>query len=36
MFLFTLLGRLLYGGDYDKLSQRASKSKRRKSPRRKR
>jgi|DEB0MinimDraft_12_1074336.scaffolds.fasta_scaffold26077_3 hypothetical protein len=36
MFLFTLLGRLLYGKDYDKLSRQASKPKRRKTTRRKR
>jgi hypothetical protein len=36
MFLFTLLGRLLYGKDYDKLSRQASKPKRRKTARRKR
>jgi len=33
MFLFTLLGRLLYGKDYDKLSRQASKPKRRKTTR---
>ena len=36
MFLLTFLGRLLYGEDYEKLSQQASKPKRRKTTRRKR
>jgi len=25
MFIFTLIGRLLYGADYDKLSRQANK-----------
>jgi len=32
MFLFTIIGRLLYGEDYEQLSQRASRNK----PRRRR
>jgi len=28
MFLFSFLGRLIYGKDYDKLSRRASKPRR--------
>jgi len=36
MFLLTFLGRLLYGEDYEKLSQQANKPKRRKTTRRKR
>jgi len=35
MFLFSFLGRLIYGKDYDKLSQRANKTRRRKTTRRK-
>ena len=34
-FLFNILGRLLYGKDYEELSRRASKTRRRKPRRRK-
>ena len=34
-FLFNILGRLLYGKDYEELSRRASKPRRQKSRRRK-
>jgi hypothetical protein len=36
MFLFSFLGRLLYGKDYEELSRKASKPRRRKPTRRKR
>ena len=36
MFIFSFLGRLIYGKDYEELSRRASKPRRRKTTRRKR